>query len=147
MKRISNANIKRYYDLVNILTAKSSTAQTAISKIEHAISEAESLIQNAIDNAIDVLAEADDVRQEAYDIIENAHDEAEAHYDERSDRWKMSDCGGQYEDWIERLDTLRNALAEPIELCDTEPSIELDTDVEFATDSEDLSLPQSPDDL
>ncbi len=147
MKKIGTKTLKRYATLLSLLESKSADAEAALGAVQTAIEDAESQVQEAIDNVVGLLEDADAVRQEAHDLVEACHDEAEAYFDDRSDKWRESDRGGQYEGWVQRLDTLRNALAEPLEMCDTEAYIQFDADVEFPTENEDLTLPESPEEL
>jgi len=51
-------------------------------------------------------------------MLRDIHGDADCYMDERSDRWRESDRGGEYEEWVELLDEAADAAQAAAESAD-----------------------------
>ena len=51
----------------------------------------------------------------ALEVLDDAATNAMDYLEERSEKWQESDAGGEYQEWLEAIETARDALIEVTE--------------------------------
>ena len=130
MRKLSQKDLKRFAE------AKSEI-EAAKSKVEAILNEAKSEIEDIVNNA-------NTLRDEIYGAFDDLVNEAQSYYDEKSEKWQEGDNGQQYQNWIQKLEEIRDEIGDDISV-DLDESVDLEAFDNIANSLSDENIPEAPD--
>lgn len=102
MKKIDKTSMKKIDD------AKSSLVDIA--------AKAAAVVASMNEQLERLSDEANEARQEIYDVLDDVVTQASDYYDERSEKWQEGDAGSAYQDWINTIESARDAFGDDLDL-------------------------------
>ncbi|MDN3661148.1 hypothetical protein [Vibrio agarivorans] len=109
MRQISKSD---YLEIHQRLEALTKLRADAVSMTESINKKIQVILDEEVNeqgqNFPDVMESIDSERDSLLTLLSDIYGEAETYYDERSDKWRDSDKGEEYQGWMESIQTLAN---------------------------------------
>jgi len=100
MRRFRNLNEEESQiqsQLLNQLKDKGDVLNEAIAEFNSQLEEAITKLWGQVENAVE---ECSEVVRKANGFVQKIQKEQQQYYDDREEKWKESDAGNSYQDWI-----------------------------------------------
>ena len=97
MKRLSKEQLKKHADLSAELHDAHEELDGAIKQFNETVATAYAKLETFVETFNSKVADANA-------FIEEVHSEQESYADDKSDRWRESDAGAAYDDWMSEWD-------------------------------------------
>jgi DNA repair exonuclease SbcCD ATPase subunit len=104
MRSIRKTDLKRIQTLQKRIADQDKRVQVALDALQNIVTAAESAIEACTAQVEAAMEDSNEQRHELRSLLEDIYNTAYDYYSERSERWKESEAGEQYDRWLDILD-------------------------------------------